>query len=451
MSTITRAMNIYRNNKKEFWYCLMRKFCGNWMPDGIYLRILYRIYMGKCLHLRNPKTFSEKLQWLKIHNRKPEYTMMVDKFAVKDYVASIIGAEHIIPTLGVWDRPEDIDFDALPNQFVLKPTQGGGGHEVVICLDKSTLNCNAVIEKLKIGLKQNSYRSLREWPYKNVPRRIIAEKFINSSPEVKDLIGYKWYCFDGEPKICQVVQNRTAQESIDFFDTEWRHKQFVGLNSKAIHAEVLPSKPSNIATQLRIAHELSKEIQFSRIDLYETGDNIYFVEIAFYPASGMEKIKPDEYNEILEAMLRLPGEKRGGHIVNVSSDGELLFSKPDLHDYKFFCFNGSVKFFKIDYDRYINHRANYYDKNLKLQEFGEEAFLPDPNAEVKIPENINEMISLAEKLSLGHPFLRVDLYNIGGKIYFGELTFFPASGLEKFTPEVYDEIIGNYIDLNIVK
>lgn len=281
----------------------------NWIGDEKYLKIAYRIAMGKKLPLDNPQTFCEKLQWLKIYDRKPEYTMMVDKYEAKKYVAEIIGEEHVIPTIGIWDRFEDIDFDSLPNRFVLKCTHDSGG--LIICKDKSKLNKKKAKSLLNGCLKNNYYWGSREWPYKNVPRRILAEKYIDPVPNVKDLPDYKWYCFNGEPKYCQVIQNRTTNETIDFFDTEWKHQGFVGLNPNVGNAKIPPVKPANIETHLRITRLLSDGLPFSRIDLYESGNHTYFGEITFYPMSGMGVFKPDQYNEILGRMIVLPCEKHG--------------------------------------------------------------------------------------------------------------------------------------------
>lgn len=275
-----------------------------WLPDATYLKLLYRFKMGHRLNLKNPQTFTEKLQWLKLYNRKPEYPTMVDKYAVKQYVANIIGDDYIIPTLGVWDKPEEIDWDSLPKQFVLKTTHGGGGCGVVICRDKGTFDKTSALAKLKESLASDIYSSLREWPYKNVPKRIIAEKFMSSeeSPAPKDLL-----------------------------------------------------------------------------------------------------------------------------------------------DYKFFCFNGKVKFFKVDFGRFVEHHANYYDTDGKLLPFGEKKFEPAPAHIIELPNNLREMILLAERLSKNEPFLRVDFYNVNGTIFFGELTFYPASGMGKWTTEEADSIIGDYL------
>ncbi len=277
-------------------------------PDKIYLRVMYRMMLGQKLNLKEPQTFSEKIQWMKLYDRKPEYTVMVDKVKAKDYVSAKIGKEHIIPTLGVWSDPEEINFDELPSRFVLKINHNSGTG-MYICKDKSNLDVVKVKAELKKGLKENYYLRNREWPYKDVPRRILAEEFIEPAPNVIDLPDYKWYCFDGEPKYCQVIQNRTTNETIDFFDIEWNHQNFVGLNPAAGPAAVTPSRPANLETHIRIAKMLSKGLRFARIDLYETGEKTYFGEITFYPLSGFGVFTPDIYNKLLGQMIKLPGER----------------------------------------------------------------------------------------------------------------------------------------------
>ena len=281
------------------------------LSDETYLRLLFWVKMGKRLNLKNPKTFSEKLQWLKLYDRRPEYTIMVDKVKAKEYVASILGEEYIIPTLGVWEDPDDIDFEQLPDRFVLKCNHNSG-LGMYICKDKSKMDVEKVKEGLRKGLAQDYFINNREWPYKNVPRRILAEKFIDPAPNVSDLPDYKWYCFDGEPRFCQVIQDRSVDETIDFFNTEWEHQLFVGLNSKAENAIEQPERPAHLETHICIARELSKGLPFSRIDLYETGDSTYFGEVTLFPASGMGQFRPNQYNELLGQMIKLPGEKWGG-------------------------------------------------------------------------------------------------------------------------------------------
>lgn len=281
---------------------LVRHFC-QWLPDSLYLKLRYRFQMGKRLNLRCPCTFQEKLQWLKIHDHNPLYTTMVDKILVKDYVSSKIGSHYIIPLLGIWDRPEDIEWEKLPSRFVLKTNHSGGNTGVVICKNKTTFDYDNAIKKLNASLKADVYRDLREWPYKNVSKKIFAEEYIEITPTETSLTDYKWYCFNGEPKFCQVIQDRSTNETIDFFDTEWQHLDFVGLNPLANNSSVPHKCPENLKKQIEIARKLSAGIPFSRIDLYESGIGTLFGEITFYPASGIGSFRPDKYDRLLGEML----------------------------------------------------------------------------------------------------------------------------------------------------
>lgn len=301
-------MNCSIENTKKRMSFILRKF-GWWIPDRVYLYMMYYVQMGKILHLKNPQTFSEKIQWLKLYNRKPEYTMMVDKYAVKEYVADIIGKQYIIPTIGIWDNPEDIEWNLLPDQFVLKTTHGGGNKGVVICKDKATFDKKEAINRLQKSLKQDIYRNFREWPYKNVRRRIIAEQFMeNHGKPTNELTDYKFYCFNGTPKYCQVIKNRHENETIDFFDMEWRHQDFIGLNTTVKkNAATTPEKPLHFKEMKELSTKLSNGIPFSRIDLYEINNRTYFGEITFFPRSGFGSFRPDNYNKILGKMIILYG------------------------------------------------------------------------------------------------------------------------------------------------
>ncbi len=273
------------------------------IPDRLYLRMLFRAQMGYKLNLDNPQTFSEKLQWLKLYNRKPEYTQMVDKYEAKKYVAGIIGEEYIIPTLGVWDSVDDIDFDALPNQFVLKTTHGGGNTGVVICRDKSTLDIPKAKAKLKKSLGKCIYRQFREWPYKNVKRRIIAETLIGDG-QMND---YKFFCFDGDVKLCQVISGRESIMSIDFFDKEWKHQPFHEPKEYPFSAHEI-TKPKLYDKMWDIARNLCIEHHFIRVDLYEINGHIYFGELTFFPTSGMGGFTPKEWDYTLGKWIKLPNE-----------------------------------------------------------------------------------------------------------------------------------------------
>lgn len=275
-----------------------------WLPDAIYLRILFYLQMGERLHLKKPRTFSDKIQWLKLYNRRAEYTTMVDKYAVKDYVASIIGEKYIIPTIGVWNRPEDIDWRILPNQFVLKTSNGGGGKGVVICKNKVVLDKENAIKHLNTALKRDIYQKFREWPYKNVPKRVIAEQYMKDT-RFEDLRDYKFYCFNGEPRYCQVIKDRTTEETIDFYDMKWNHQEFIGLNPAAHFSEIMIEKPNNFEEMKEIARKLSSGIPFSRVDLYSINHKTYFGEMTFYPRSGFGKFVPLRWNEMLGKEISL--------------------------------------------------------------------------------------------------------------------------------------------------
>lgn len=423
------------------------------VPDKIQLSLLHKVYVGKLVNWKNPRTFTEKLQWLKIYNRKPEYTTMVDKYAVKDYVANIIGGEYIIPTIGVWDSPEDIDWDSLPQQFVLKTTHGGGSNGVWICKDKSVFDKQKCVKEMQCSLKSDLYRKFREWPYKDVPKRIIAEKFmVESLPQKaeKDLADYKFFCFGGEPKYCQVIRDRSTEETIDFYDMQWNHMPFVGLNPVAKNGLNPVAKPLHLDIMIEICRVLSKEIPFARVDLYVIDDKEYFGEITFFPASGMGVFQPDEWGTKLGDLIDLKGILSGGGeiliINNVISFKNFRF-QTDLKDYKFFCFGGKVEVFKIDFNRQTSHQANYYNRDKVLLPYGEKVCPPDFNKQMDFPANFENMIELAEHLSQNLLFARVDFYNINGKIYFSEITFYPASGFGAFTSEDFNYMLGEKLKL----
>lgn len=275
---------LFHSPSKLYMAILMR--IAPIVPDKLYLRWLFRLYMGYKLNLKNPQTFSEKLQWLKLYDRKPEYTQMVDKYEVKKYVASIIGEEYIIPTLGVWNSFDEIDFDALPNQFVLKTTHGGGNTGVVICKDKAIFNRDEAKAKLQRSLKQNIYRTLREWPYMNVKSRIIAEQYIvDSKGELND---FKFSCYDGNVTDVMICMERSIGDTkFYFFDKNWQLLRYNKRGLAAPEGFTVP-KPENMDLMFRLASELSKGIPYLRVDLYNVDGKIYFGETTFFPQSGMD-------------------------------------------------------------------------------------------------------------------------------------------------------------------
>lgn len=280
---------------------------GTWLPDVLYLKIMFRLKMGYGLNLKNPTTFNEKLQWLKLYNRKPEYTPMVDKCEAKKVAEKVLGKEHVIPTLGVWDRFEDIDFSSLPDHFVLKTSNGGGGGGVVICTDKESLDKDAAAQRLNNSLKTSIYTYLREWPYKNVKPRILAEKFmVDESGHLRD---YKFYCFNGEPKVFLVATDRFSAHGtyFDYFDMDGNNLPF---SQGGENNPVTPALPSNFEEMKSIARKLSKGIPHVRIDLYCIEGKVYFGEYTFFDSSGFEKFTPQEWDETLGGWLTLPAKRK---------------------------------------------------------------------------------------------------------------------------------------------
>lgn len=287
---------------------LLVKF--NWLfPTELYIKLLFRLRMGYKLNLKNPKTFNEKLQWLKLYGDKPEFVNMVDKALAKEYVKPLIGEKYIVPTYGVWNSPEEIDFDSLPSQFVLKTTDGGGSVGVVICTDKNSINKEEIISKLKSALKQDIYGVLRERPYKFIKKRILAEQYLSDdTTSVKgDLNDYKFYCFNGKVTYCEVITGRHTKKQIDFFDLDWNHLPFTFQGREFADNQV--QKPECFSEMVDIADKLCKGLPYSRIDMYVVQGKVYFGEITFFPASGFRGFSPEEWNIRLGDMITLPNSK----------------------------------------------------------------------------------------------------------------------------------------------
>lgn len=272
------------------------------LPDKLYLQIMYYKHFRKFINFKNPVTFNEKLQWLKIYDRKPEYTTMVDKYLAKEYVAEKIGSEYIIPTLGVWERAEDIDFDALPNQFVLKCNNDSGG--IVICKDKSTLNKEEAVRLLSSRLKNNGFWYGREWPYKNVKPCILAEKYMEDSKD-GELTDYKIHVFNGCPRFVLVCKNRYGEHGMSetFLTTEWDRMSMRRANQPDSSEEI--PKPARFEKMLDLAAALAKDIPFLRVDFYVVDQRLYFGELTFYPASGFKSFEPTDWDEKLGGYLSL--------------------------------------------------------------------------------------------------------------------------------------------------
>lgn len=283
---------------------ICRKFVYLTAPiwsDKMFLRMYFWCNLGYKLNLKSPRTFNEKLNWLKIYNKHPEYSKLVDKKEAKEYTASIVGDKYIIPTLAVYDKVEDIDFEKLPKQFVLKCTHDSGG--VVVCKDKSILDKGAAIRKLKKGLRSNFFTITREYPYNNVKPRIIAEQYMED--ETGELRDYKFFCFNGEPKYMLLVSGRQAgNKRFDYFDLNWNHLPVHDVGCPG--AERLPAKPDNFEEMIFIAKKLSKGMTHVRVDLYNINCKIFFGELTFFDGSGLSVYDPREWDFKFGQFLKLP-------------------------------------------------------------------------------------------------------------------------------------------------
>lgn len=288
----------------RFWYMAHQGLLKK-MPSEEFVKKDYFFRMGKELNLERPVTYTEKLQWLKVYDHRPEYTRMVDKFEVKRYVAEKIGPEYVIPMLGAWERVEDIDFDALPQRFVLKTTHDSGG--IVVCQDKSKLDIAAAKKKLKKCLKQHYYDDNREWPYKNVKPRIIAESYMEDTRQ-GELRDYKFFTFGGEPKVLYIAQGRGKGEPTvaDFFDMDFNHLPFTIDHDMA---PVPPEKPVCFEEMKRLAAQLSEGTPQLRVDFYEVDGKVYFGEMTFFHCSGTAPFHPERWDRTFGDWVTLPPKR----------------------------------------------------------------------------------------------------------------------------------------------
>lgn len=280
------------------------------IPDKMFLTLKFVKNFHRFPNWKNPRTFNEKLNWLKLYNRNPLYTIMVDKYEAKEFFKKKIGEKYIIPTLGVWDKADDIDFESLPNQFVLKATHDSG--RVIICKDKSKLDFKKAKLEMKLSLERDFYAVTREWPYKNVKRRIIAEKLMTDSSVQNrgGLTDYKISCFNGNAyKVMLCIDRDSGNTKFYSFDKEWnllRH------NKMGIEAPVdftLP-KPEGIDEMFELAERLSKDVPFARVDFYYVNNQIYFGEFTLYPMSGFDANIIPDIDILYGSMIKLPNKNK---------------------------------------------------------------------------------------------------------------------------------------------
>ena len=415
------------------------------VPDEAALRLLYWAALGKRLDLVNPRSFNEKLQWLKLHDRRPEYTMLVDKCAVKQWVADRIGPEHVIRTYARWDRAEDIDITSLPEKFVLKTNHDSGG--VVICKSRAEFDLKAARRKLAKSLRRNFFWVGREWPYKDVAPCIFAEEYLEPDA-AGDLPDYKLFCFSNGKIVTLLMTDRFTEAGLTktFFDENWRPLSLSEGNHPT-RPEV--PAPERFEEMKALAERLAAGFPFMRVDFYESEGRLLFGEMTFYPNSGFEHFNPKEWDVEFGSWIDLAG---GGWLL--VSDSALMWAHEaahalpadDLTDYKFMCFGGEPRCaFTCTGRAEGDLRVDFFDEDWNHMPFTRH--YPNANAPKAAPRKLREMQDFARALSAGIPFVRVDFYEQGDRVLFGEMTFYPGCGFEEFAPEEWDERLGSWIDL----
>lgn len=290
------------HNPRHFLAAILFR-TGGCLPDELYLKWIYYLETGNKLNLENPQRYNEKLQWIKLYDRNPLYTILADKYKVKEVVSEKIGAEHVAKCYGVWDKAEDIEWEKLPNQFVLKTTHDGGNNGVFIVKDKSIVDKTKLCRNINKSLHRDVFLLGREWPYKDIPKRVFAEEYLeDATGELRD---YKFFCFDGEVKYLFIATERQTggEVKFDYFDADFNHLDIVQhhpMSSKKIE------KPAMFEQMKELAAKLSKGIPAVRVDMYEVNDRIYFGEYTFFHHGGMVPFHPDKWDIIWGEQIHLP-------------------------------------------------------------------------------------------------------------------------------------------------
>ena len=421
------------------------------MSDKFYLSVLWKMKMGYELDWKHPTTFNEKLQWLKLYDRNPLYTTLVDKYKVKQWVADKIGEQYVIPTLAVYDSVDEINLDELPDKFVLKCNHDSGS--VVICKDKATFDLETAKRKLGDALKKNFYWEAREWPYKNVKRCVFAEKFLEE--EHDDIVDYKMMVFKGKVKCSFTCTNRRNGTGlkVTFFDTNWERMPF----TRHYPCDFKPiDKPASYDDMVLISERLSEFMSFSRVDFYEIKGMPYFGEITLYPGGGFEEFDPKQWDRTLGEWIEINGnsnvnnKQQGAVIVN---DNCVIYIHENRvntpADYKFYTFNGEPKLFYITSDKGtgLPTREDFFDNEGNHVEIQDKHYLNNPNHIPDLPIHLDDMLRVCRVLAKETLHLRVDFYEIEGTVYCGELTCYENAGYCEFTPEKYNRILGDWIKL----
>lgn len=289
----------YIHEPRKIFIALGRRGLLKWMPDIMYLTLVYQGEMGKKLNVRKPETFNEKLQWIKLYDRKPEYITYADKYAVREHIKNTIGEEFLIPLIDVYNSVDEINWDKLPNKFVLKCTHGSGCN--IICTDKDALDIEAAKRKLRKWMKYNYFWPGREWPYKDIKPRITCEIFISETDNTPD--DYKVLCFNGKAKLVEVHIDRYGNHMQDFYDLQW-HKTNISQDDTTSHQ--IYKKPKQFEKMIALSEQLSSDIPHVRIDWFIVKDKLYFGEITFFDGNGFATFDDEKDDYLLGSWIMLP-------------------------------------------------------------------------------------------------------------------------------------------------
>lgn len=302
IKTIIRKATTLLRQPKLIILKILHTKAARLIPDKTFVKLSYWSHFGKWLNLNNPITFNQKLQWLKLNHKEPNYCTYADKYAVRNYIKEIIGERYLVPIIGVYDSVDDIEWDILPEKYVLKCTNASGRN--IICLDKLALDIDCTKNKLQKWMKDNFFWHGREWVYKTIKPRIIAEQYLEDTT-YNELIDYKFMCFNGEPKCLFLCLDRHSNENlkVDFYDMDWKSMPFERHYNKS--SRQIP-KPICYDEMVLLARKLSKGIPFVRVDFYEVNGQVYFGELTFFPGNGMEEFRPEYYDELLGGWIALP-------------------------------------------------------------------------------------------------------------------------------------------------
>jgi hypothetical protein len=303
VSNLVKGIRMLFFNQKGLILALNQYGIYNWMPDKMFLKMMYKLSTGRKLNIEEPRTFNEKLNWLKLNDRKPEYVQQVDKFGVRKYIADTVGEEYLIPLMGVYDSFEEIDFNVLPDQFVLKCTHDS--KSLLICEDKANFDYESAKKKLTRSLKRNLFWHGREWSYKDVKPRIICEEFISENGKAPD--DYKVMCFNGKAKLIQVHLDRfSGNHVVDFYDIKWEN---TGITLYLPNSKTAIPKPSIFEQMISLSEILAKDKYYVRIDWYIVGNKLYFGEITFFDGSGFMSFDKFDDDVMVGGWIKLPADK----------------------------------------------------------------------------------------------------------------------------------------------